>query len=212
MKYAAIYARVSTEEQAQNGKSIETQINLCRKYAAENDLTVENNIFVDEGKSATTMSRPALQDMLIALQDKNNQVSILLVQDTDRLARNTLDHLNIKRILKKHDIVLVSISQPLLDDSPEGNLIDTMLAATNAFQSQITGRKTSKVLEQKAELGWYPGGVPALGYRNADNPAPSSTLDQRIVVIDDSVAPYIKTIFERYAEGNTNMDTLATPK
>ncbi len=208
MKHAFIYARVSTDEQAKEGQSIETQLRVCRKYASENDLKVVE-IFVDEGKSATNMHRPALQDMLGKLQGKGNATSVVLVQDTDRLARNTFDHLKIKSILKKYDVQLIAINQPLIDDSPEGNLIDTMLAATNAFQSQITGRKTSKVLEQKAEIGWFPGGVPPLGYRNADNPAPTSTLDKRRVVVDDSVAPYIKNIFDQYARGDINMNSLA---
>jgi site-specific DNA recombinase len=204
MTNAYIYARVSTEEQAKEGQSIEAQLRMCRKYADENNLEVIN-AFVDEGKSATTMNRQALQEMLGSLKS----VSIILVQDTDRIARNTLDHLKIKALLKKNNVRLISISQPLIDDSPEGNLIDTLLAASNAFQSQITGRKTSKVMEQKAEFGWYPGGTPPLGYRNADNPNPTSSLDKRIIVFDDVTAPHIRTMFKQYASGKTNIKELA---
>jgi len=75
------------------------------------------------------------------------------------LARNTLDHLTIKAVLRKKSIEIISISQPMIDDSPEGNLIDTILASVNIFQSQLTGRKTSKVLEEKAKMGWYPRGA-----------------------------------------------------
>ncbi|MEN8253715.1 MAG: recombinase family protein, partial [Patescibacteria group bacterium] len=208
MKKAFIYARVSTEEQAVKGKSIEAQLRMCEQYAESNDIDAVDK-YVDEGKSATNMNRPALQDMLGAIQDKYNQIEIILIQDTDRLARNTLDHLKIKAMLKKHDVTLISISQPTIDDSPEGNFLDTILAATNSFQSQITGRKTSKVLEQKALLGWYPGGIPPLGYKNADNPNPTCSLDKRIVVIDDSIAPYIKDIFLDFATGKSNYTKLA---
>ena len=201
MKNAVIYARVSTDEQAREGQSIEVQIKLCRNYAENNDLNIVNT-FVDEGKSATNMNRPALQDMLEAVQDKVNKISVVLVQDTDRLARNTLDNLKIKSFLKKHEAQLIAINQPLIDDSPEGNLIDTMLAATNAFQSQITGRKVSKVMEQKAEFGWFPGGTPPLGYRNVLNPDPTSNLDKKIIAIDESVAPYIQEAFKEYAAGD----------
>ena len=93
MTNAYIYARVSTEEQAKEGQSIEAQLRMCRKYADENNLEVIN-AFVDEGKSATTMNRQALQEMLGSLKS----VSIILVQDTDRIARNTLDHLKIKAL------------------------------------------------------------------------------------------------------------------
>lgn len=170
MKKAYIYARVSTEEQAEQGKSIETQERICRKWAKDNNFAVAG-VFRDQGKSATNINRPALQDMLSKCQVKG-VVNAILVQDTDRLARNTIDHLNVKALLKKKDVEIISISQPMLDDSPEGNLMDTMIASFNAFQSQITGRKTSKVLEEKAKLGWFPGGTPPLGYKNIANPKP----------------------------------------
>lgn len=203
MKNGLIYARVSTEEQAKEGQSIESQLRISTQYAKENDISIIDK-FVDEGKSATNMNRPALQDMLGVCQDKNQHIDSVIVQDTDRLARNTLDHLKIKAILKKHKIQLIAVSQPTIDDSPEGNLMDTLLAATNAFQSQITGRKTSKVMEQKAQIGWFPGGVPVLGYRNADNPSPNSTLDRRIIVIDESTAPAVAEAFKMYSSGNYN--------
>jgi len=207
MKQALIYARVSTEEQAEEGQSIETQIRICKKWAKDNDYQVEH-VYVDEGKSATNLNRPALQDLLFRCKDDIG-IDAILVQDTDRLARNTLDHLTIKAVLKKKNIKIISISQPMIDDSPEGNLIDTILASVNTFQSQLTGRKTSKVLEEKAKIGWYPGGRPQLGYMNAENPNPTSTLDKRIVVINPDVAPYIKQMFKLYLTGNNSIKFIA---
>lgn len=207
MNTALIYARVSTEEQAEEGQSIETQIRLCKKWAKDNDYKVAD-IYKDEGKSATNLNRPALQDLLARCKD-DISIDAILVQDTDRLARNTLDHLTIKAVLKKKNIIIISISQPMIDDSPEGNLIDTILASVNTFQSQLTGRKTSKVLEEKAKMGWYPGGRPPLGYMNAENPNPTCTLDKRIVVLNPEVAPYIKQMFEMYSGGNHSVKYLA---
>jgi len=207
MKKALIYTRVSTEEQADKGKSLETQEKICMKWAKDNDYKI-SEIYRDEGKSATNLNRPALKEILARCQDQEN-IDAILIQDTDRLARNTLDHLTIKALLKKHDVKLISISQPMLDDSPEGNLIDTIIASVNAFQSQITGRKTSKVMEEKARLGWYPGGLPPLGYKNVDNPSPLSTLDKKIIGFDTQTAPYMKKVFEMYSTGNYSIKDLA---
>lgn len=207
MKKALIYTRVSTEEQAETGKSLETQIKICKKWAKDNDYQAEE-IFTDEGKSATNLNRPALQDLLARCKD-DSSIDAILVQDTDRLARNTLDHLTIKAILKKKNIQIISISQPMIDDSPEGNLIDTILASVNAFQSQITGRKVSKVMEEKAKMGWYPGGRPPLGYKNTENPTPTSTLDKVIISVDLEIEPFIKQIFEKYLTNNYSVIALA---
>jgi len=204
MKNAYIYARVSTEEQAQNGQSIETQLKICKNWGKDNDYSVVGT-YIDEGKSATNLNRQALKDLLLDIQNKENLIEAILVQDTDRLARNTLDHLTVKSILKDNGVKLISISQPMLDNSPEGNLIDTIIASVNAFQSEITGRKTSKVMEEKAKLGWLPSSAP-IGYLNSENPKPESKLDERIITLDKQSAPHIKEAFKMYALGSYSME------
>ena len=206
MKNGTIYARVSTEEQAKEGQSIDAQVNLCQNYAKENKIKIVQ-IFKDEGKSATNLKRPGLQ-LLLELISDSNTIDCILVQDTDRLARNTLDHLTLKALFRKHGTKLISISQPMIDDSPEGRFIDVVLAGANALQSQITGRKTSKVMEQKAKAGWWAGCAP-YGYKNIKNPKPpTSGFDRRIVVPDSQYAPLIKQMFEFYATGNYSIQSL----
>lgn len=205
MKKALIYSRVSTDEQAEEGLSIDTQINRCRRWAEDNDASIVG-IYKDEGKSATNMNRAGLKDMLGRVQD--GDIDYILVLDTDRLARNTLDHLTIKALLKRASTQLISINQLMIDDSAEGNLIDTILAGVNAFQSQITGRKVSKVAEEKAQAGYYPG-RPKIGYMNVINPNPTSKFDQRIIDIDSDRGSYITQAFKLYSTGNYSVNALS---
>jgi len=205
MKKALIYSRVSTDEQAKEGQSIEAQIKLCRAYAKDNQITVVD-VFKDEGKSGSNTNRPALQAMLTKVAE-DKTIDHVLVLDTDRIARNTLDHLSIKSLLAKHHVSLISISQPMIDDSPEGNFIDVVLAGANALQSQITGRKTSKVMEQKAKAGWWPSWAP-LGYENTQNPTPTSTLDKRILTPHPSNGPLITQLFQFYSKGTYSVESL----
>lgn len=208
MKNGLIYARVSTEEQAKEGLSIEGQIKLCTQFAEQNDIEiVTDGIYTDQGKSATNTNRPALQNMLTRITEEKT-IDCILILDTDRLARNTLDHLSIKSLCEKHRVQIISISQPLIDDSPEGNFIDTVLAATNALQSQITGRKTSKILEQKAKAGYWPRMAP-IGYINTSNPHSDSNLNKRIIEPDPIKGPLIQRMFEEYATGKHNLGTLS---
>jgi DNA invertase Pin-like site-specific DNA recombinase len=207
MKLGLIYSRVSTDEQAKEGQSIDAQIKLCNAYMEQNGYTLASNgIYKDEGKSGSNTNRPGLQDLLLRVSEEKN-IEAVFVLDTDRLARNTLDHLKIKNIFKKHNVTLVSISQPMIDDSPEGNFIDVVLAGANALQSQITGRKTSKVMEQKVEAGWWAGVAP-LGYVNSINPHPTSQLDKRIVTPDPEKAPLITKMFQLHASGSFALDAL----
>jgi site-specific DNA recombinase len=198
MKKALTYARVSTDEQAKEGQSIEAQIKLCQRHADANGMNIVE-VYKDEGKSGSNMSRPGLQALLDRV-GSDKTIDYVLVLDTDRLARNTLDHLTIKAFLSKKGVQLISISQLMINDSPEGNFIDVVLAGANAFQSQITGRKTSKVLAEKAKMGWWIGWAP-IGYMNVDNPNHTSTLDKRIIVPHPTVGPLITKLFQLYKTG-----------
>jgi Resolvase, N terminal domain/Recombinase/Recombinase zinc beta ribbon domain len=85
-RYAAIYARVSTEDQGK-GFSIPTQKEACQKLAAHEGYTVpECHVLVDEGISGTTMDRPGLRQLrdLVAAQ----AITAIIVYDPDRLSRN----------------------------------------------------------------------------------------------------------------------------
>lgn len=204
MSRAIIYCRVSTEEQAETGHhSLAAQEHLCRKRAKEAGLEVAR-VYLDPGRSATNVNRPGLQDAL-ARCEADRTIMALLVQDTDRLARNTQDHLAIRAMLKKHSVKLISVSQPMLEDSAEGNMIDTIIASVNQFQSDITARKTMKGMEEKARKGGWPGIAP-LGYRNISTGSDGQT---RIVEQDPSTAPLMKRMFELYATGNYSGRDLA---
>lgn len=207
MNKALIYARVSTEEQARQGQSIEAQVKICRQYAKDKKIGIASNgVYKDEGRSGSNINRPALQQLIDRIEE-DEEIDFVLVQDTDRLARNTLDHLTLKAFFKKQNVQLVSISQPMIDDSPEGQFMDTILAGVNAFYSNITARKTSKVMEEKIKAGWWP--LPALmGYLNSKNPSPTSNLDKKIITPDPNKAELVKLLFEMYASGTYSIDTL----
>lgn len=63
MKKAVVYARVSSEEQAKHGFSIENQKRQCIEFAERNGYYIEK-VFVDEGKSAKNLDRPEIQDLM----------------------------------------------------------------------------------------------------------------------------------------------------
>lgn len=202
MKYALIYRRVSTEEQAGDGRySLDTQLRVCSRAIEESEFEIaEDGIYSDEGKSATTMNRPALQDMLLRIAD-DKSIGAVFVQDTDRLARNASDHLSIKLLLKKHGVRFVSVSQPGLEDTPEGNFMDLVIAGVNQFQSQITGRKSRKSMEERFRAGWYPTKAP-IGYLNVSDP---KSPDKKIIVIDPLRGTLIREMLNLYATGNHSL-------
>jgi DNA invertase Pin-like site-specific DNA recombinase len=182
MSQCLIYCRVSTEEQAEKGFSLDAQEKLCRDFAERQGYAVAG-VYRDEGKSGTTLERPALQDML-AQCTKGTSIQAVIVQETDRLARNTHGHLTIRAVLKNAGVKLISVNQPMLDDSPEGNMIDTILASVNQFQSDLSGRKIRKALQEKFDQGWWPRWAP-LGYLSVVVGEPGDGQRVRKVVQND---------------------------
>ena len=158
-----IYCRVSTEEQAKNNNSIMSQENLCRDFADSKKYRVVA-VYKDEGRSATNLNRPALQDMLDRCMD-DKSIDGVVITETDRLARSTEGHFAIRTVLRKSGVKLIAVTQPMLDDSPEGQVVDTILAGVNQLFSQLNGRKTKRGMQTKFEMGGFPGWAP-VGYLN----------------------------------------------
>lgn len=202
MKTAAIYSRVSSEEQMK-GLSPEVQKEACAKWAKENGYQVLG-VFEDGGKSGTkTVGRDGLEDMIIFCQEEN--VNAALVVDTDRIARNEIDHFFIKNELRKSKTQLIATNQPLVNDSAEGQFFETILAGTNAFYSRLLGRKVKKSLEKKCQIGDFPGWAP-LGYINVNRG--SEEKPHKVVEIDHEKGHFITEMFRLYSTGNYPVDTL----
>ncbi len=163
---AVIYCRVSSKEQVE-GTSLESQEIACREYARRNRLEV-TQVFVDRGESAKFADRPQLLEMLSFCKSKEHAVEQLLVWKVDRLARNVGDHFNIKAVLMKHNVRVVSVTEPI-DAKPEGRLLETILAGFAQFDNDVRAARTVQGMRHKLEEGIYPW-RPPLGYKGAGQP------------------------------------------
>ena len=199
MKNCYTYCRVSTEEQAKFGYSIEAQKKACFEYAQKLGFAVAN-VFIDEGETATAADRPGFQNMLNACEE--HPVEAIIVWHTDRFARNETDHFLIRKQLEKLGVRLMAVTQPMLDESPEGRLLDTVLAGVNAFYSRDLSRKTKKGLIQKWEEGWWPGWAP-LGYINTKAENGKGT-----VILDPDKSSIIKGGLILFSSGNYTIESL----
>lgn len=201
-KIAVGYCRVSTDEQANNGLSIDVQELVCSK-AIEQDGYEILKIIKDEGISGGSLNRKGIQEVIsLVEQDKINAVYAI---HSDRIARNTLDYLRLRDLLRKKEVVLKFVYQPMSDDSAASRTMDTVMASFNEMQRLVTSEKVKATLYRKAEAGYFPS-IPPPGYINAKNPDPSADrIAQRIIMPDPVRAPLITELFNLYATGNYNV-------
>src|SRR5680860_900763 len=126
-KKAIIYYRVSTEDQAQFGVSLEQQKNNCLSFAEREGWEVVKS-FHDDGVSAKTVERPSLQAMLQYCSKNYKQIDYVVIYKVDRLSRNVNDYSNILFLLNKLNIKLVSTTEAI-DDTPIGKFVGNIMAA-----------------------------------------------------------------------------------
>ncbi|MCL4353960.1 recombinase family protein [Patescibacteria group bacterium] len=196
LKKAVIYTRVSDPGQV-NGLSLDVQKERCEKWAIDNGYTVVG-VYTDGGKTGTkTVGRQALEELLNKCADE--RIDVVLVIDTDRLARNEKDHYMLRDILRKAGSRLVAINQLSIDDSPEGMLLEGSLVNLNAFYSRIIGRKVKTSLEKKFWDGHWPGWAP-LGYMNVN--IGTEDKPERVVKVDPDRGCLITLMFNLFSTGN----------
>jgi len=183
---AGIYVRLSNEDaRAGESVSVENQILMLTKHVEQMGWRLMD-IYVDDGFTGTNQNRPAFQRMLTDV--KAGLVNVLLVKDLSRLGRNYLEVGNLTEVvLPQYGCHLVSLHEPL----------DEMMVFRNWFNEQHSKSTSEKVRAAKrvsAEHGKYLGAYAPYGYRkDADN--------RHRLVIDGSVAPNVRRIFELRAGG-----------
>jgi len=203
-KRAFIYARFSDEDRARNGtdRSIDTQFAVCTDYATQHKIEIIHK-YEDQGKSGTTITRRKGLQLLLE-KIKTIPVDFVIVYDIDRLARNTLDYLTIKQQLKVAGAEVISVNQPMIDDSPTGQMIEVFLAGGAEYFARMSGERTKKVLEEKAKTGYYVGGgmnVP-IGYKRSKSSGKAKEYT-RYVFTPSVQSRYVVESYRLYNQGAT---------
>jgi len=195
MQTAALYIRVSTEDQTEF--SPDAQKRQLYDYAKKNELIISNEyIFIDEGISGREAEkRPAFMKMIFTAKKKPKPFDIILVHKFDRFSRSREDSIVYKSLLKKEcDIKVISITEQLEDDK-FSVILEAMLEAMAEYYSLNLAEEVTKGMTEKALRGGYQTSPP-LGYTILHSG------DLPIIIPEE--ADIIKLIFSKYVhEGMT---------
>ncbi len=158
-KRAAIYVRVSSEEQVQ-GYSLSAQERAAEAYCQSHGWEIVKT-YRDEGRSARTdnlTKRPAFEEMLDDAEQ--GQFDILIVHKLDRFARNLRMTLEMLDRLETARVGFVSISEQMDFTSPIGKVILATLAAFAQYYSDNLSTETKKGKAERKAQGLYNGMLP----------------------------------------------------
>lgn len=159
----ALYIRVSTQSQADEGFSLEAQQERLEAYGTAQGWNVcPEHIYVDAGISGKTTERPQFQAMLAAAQA--GQVQRIVAMKLDRMARNVREFLATVDQLKAWGCDLVLVKESFDTSTPHGRFALTMFAAMAELEASTITERVMSGKQQKASQGGYNGSRCPLGY------------------------------------------------
>lgn len=197
-----LYARVSTDKQAEKELSIPAQLQAMKDHAQRQGWKVVAE-YIEPGVSARTSERPELQRLLTLVRDGDVQIHVVLVHKIDRLARSVHDHAVIKAALQQKGIRLVSVVENV-EDSISGELVENIMASIAQFYSANLAEEVKKGMRQKVIKGGWPHRPPR-GYALI-RPGHGKA---NAIEIHPKDGPLMKRAFELYATGWYSVKALA---
>jgi site-specific DNA recombinase len=190
------YIRVSTEEQATNGQSLDAQRAKLEAYAALYDLELVE-IIADAGVSAKSLNRPGLQDALTKL--RRGAADGLVIAKLDRLTRSVGDW---QRLIDayfgdKAGKQLFSVADSIDTRTAAGRLVLNVLLSVAQWERETIAERTTDALQYKIRKGERCGKV-RFGYKLA--------ADDKTLVADSAEQEAIALMKELRAAGQTLRD------
>ena len=185
----AIYARVSTEHEAQLS-ALENQIDWYKPIlAARPDWTLVKQ-YIDEGITGTSAEkRPQFMKMI--RDAKAGKFNMIITREVSRFARNTVDTLQYTRILRGYGVEVFFINDNIKTFDGDGELRLTIMATLAQDESRKTSIRVKAGQQTSMENGVYYGTGNILGYDRVG----------KDMVINPEQAKTVRMIFDMYLNG-----------
>jgi site-specific DNA recombinase len=188
-KITALYIRVSTDEQAKEGYSVETQISRLKSYGEFNNWD-NMQVFVDEGYSAKDMNRPDMQRLINLI--KQGKVARVATTAIDRLSRSLLDWLLFISLCDDNNTAYICTAFNFDSSTPIGRMILQVLASFAEFERAMISERVKSVMNEKVRKeGIFLGRLP-FGYDSGPG---------RQITINPEEAKWFMVMVDMFIEG-----------
>jgi DNA invertase Pin-like site-specific DNA recombinase len=198
---ALIYTRVSSDEQAREGVSLDAQLAECRHYAARKGWVLGDEY--QDVMAGTRDDRPRYQALLADVRRfrEDGRSVTVVVAALDRFGRKLLERVRCREELKGLGVAVHAVRE----GGEVSDLVANILASVAQEEVRRLGERVSAARQHIRTGGWKTPGRPAFGYRWRDasdherkQGAPKSVLD-----VDPTTAPFAREMFQRVADGES---------
>ena len=197
MTRVALYLRVSTEEQAINGLSLQAQREALEKHAREKGYSIVD-VYADEGITARKQlsKRKELQRLLADV--KKDKIDLILVTKLDRWFRNIKDYYTVQDILEAHNCNWRTIFENYDTSTSSGRLHINIMLSVNQDECDRTSERIKAVFKHKKENKEVCSGNVPYGYYIDEN---------KHMQIDEEKAKEIQDAYNYYELHNNVQQT-----
>lgn len=196
MKRAALYIRVSHEEQALHGYSLGAQQERLKQYAREKGYAI-HDIYIDEGYSARTSLRRRKEFMRLMSDVESNHLDVILFIKLDRWFRNVKDFYTYESLLEAHHVTWETTDEDYNTGTAQGRLHLNIKLSIAQNESDMTSERIKFVFAHKKAKGEAISGKLPLGYR----------IENKHIVPDDT-SHIIPLLFQFYKEHQSIHQTM----
>ncbi len=192
IKNVGIYLRVSTEDQAREGHSLDEQERLMRNLCELQNYKVYK-VYSDEGFSGKeTTKRKQFNKMMSDM--KAGKFKKIIAIKLDRITRNLYDFVSFTRTTEKYNCGFEFVLEKFDTTSPSGRMILNILGVFAQFEREMIRERTVIGVQGAVSKGHFGGPAP-LGYKKEK--------DSKLLVIDEETAPIVREIFDLCLKGKT---------
>lgn len=194
----ALYARVSTANQAEKALSIPDQLQQMRGWCKSQGFHIAAE-YIESGASAVDDKRPVFRRMVADATAAEHPVDAIIVHSLSRFFRDALGFGLCERELNKAGVKLFSITQQTSDD-PSGEMVRKILNVFDEYQSKENGKHTLRAMKENARQGFFNGATPPFGFRTVTVESRGNREKKRLEV-HPAEAAIVRKIFELYLNG-----------
>lgn len=195
----ALYRRVSTDRQADEGYSLDVQKEKLLAFSKTMENVVEIREYTDDGYSGGSLERPGMQQLIKDVED--GVVTHVVVVKLDRLSRSQKDTLHlIEDIFIPNNVAFISIMESFNTDTAFGRAMVGILSVFAQLERENIFERTRGGMQKRVESGYWPGG--------GRTPYGYDYDPQQGILVPNEDAEKVKYIYDRYLAG-MGMQTIA---
>ncbi|MEL7447311.1 MAG: recombinase family protein [Pseudomonadota bacterium] len=189
-----MYCRVSSTGQAVNGNGLESQESRCRGYAKAQGYAVEAVFPDDVSGGGDFMKRPDMVALLSYLDAQKDKSYIVTFDDLKRFARDTELHFKLRQAFKSRDARVECLNFKF-EDTPEGEFIETILAAQSELERKQNRRQVQQKMRERMKARYWVVRAP-VGYKRQ-----TVTGHGKLLVRDEPLATFVQEALEGFVSG-----------